>query len=70
MDELLTTKLRKIRCIVTDVDGCLTKGDIYLGPDGQEMKVFCAKDAPRKPRRSDRPQNSADKFVFSLAGKY
>jgi len=47
MDELLRTKLQKIRCIVTDVDGCLTRGDIYLGPDGQEMKVFCAKDAPR-----------------------
>lgn len=40
-------RLQKIRCIVSDVDGVLTDGRIYLDNSGEEIKVFCAKDAPR-----------------------
>lgn len=40
-------RLQRIRCIVSDVDGVLTEGKIYLDENGKEIKVFCAKDAPR-----------------------
>lgn len=34
----------KIKMLVMDVDGTLTDGHIYIGPDGEEMKVFDCKD--------------------------
>ncbi len=34
-----------IKMIVMDVDGTLTDGKIYIGNDGECMKVFCAHDA-------------------------
>ena len=37
-------RLKKIRIIVTDVDGVLTDGRIRLLPSGEEMKVFHARD--------------------------
>lgn len=40
-------RLQKIRCIISDVDGVITDGKIYLDENGKEIKVFCAKDAPR-----------------------
>ncbi len=47
MRENLKARLKKIKCIVCDVDGVLTKGDICLDVNGDELKTFCAKDAPR-----------------------
>jgi len=43
----LEEKLKKIRIIVSDVDGVLTDGKLYLSGQEEEMKVFFAKDAPR-----------------------
>ena len=34
----------KIKMLVMDVDGTLTDGHIYIGPTGEEMKVFNCKD--------------------------
>lgn len=34
----------KIRLLVMDVDGTLTDGQIYIGPDGEHMKAFHAQD--------------------------
>lgn len=34
----------KIRMLVMDVDGTLTDGHIYMGPDGETMKAFSCKD--------------------------
>ena len=34
----------KIKMLVMDVDGTLTDGHIYIGPTGEEMKVFSCKD--------------------------
>ncbi|MBP9668968.1 MAG: HAD hydrolase family protein [Candidatus Pacebacteria bacterium] len=39
-------KLKKIKIVVSDVDGVLTDGKIYLG-GGEELKSFWSKDAPR-----------------------
>lgn len=33
-------KLRAIRLLVLDVDGVLTDGRLYFGPDGEALKVF------------------------------
>ncbi|MBI2670115.1 MAG: HAD-IIIA family hydrolase [Candidatus Yanofskybacteria bacterium] len=43
----LKNKLKKIRVIVTDVDGVLTDGKIYLSDHPEETKAFWAKDKPR-----------------------
>jgi len=40
-------KLKKIKLIVSDVDGVLTDGKIFLDTRGEEMKVFNARDAFR-----------------------
>ena len=42
--ESLKARLNKIKAIVTDVDGVLTDGGIYLSGDAEEMKRFSAKD--------------------------
>ena len=34
----------KIKMLVMDVDGTLTDGHIYMGPEGEAMKVFSCKD--------------------------
>lgn len=36
--------LSKIELLVFDVDGVLTDGRLYVGPDGQEMKAFSVLD--------------------------
>ena len=36
--------LKKIRLVIFDVDGVLTDGSLYYGPDGEFFKVFNAKD--------------------------
>jgi 3-deoxy-D-manno-octulosonate 8-phosphate phosphatase (KDO 8-P phosphatase) len=37
-------KLRKIRCLLMDVDGVLTDGKLYFTSDGQEFKSFDVQD--------------------------
>ena len=37
-------RMKKIRLLVLDVDGVLTDGGIYMGPDGEAMKRFDIKD--------------------------
>jgi 3-deoxy-D-manno-octulosonate 8-phosphate phosphatase (KDO 8-P phosphatase) len=44
ISEDLLTKLRHVRLLVLDVDGTLTDGGIYLGPQGEEFKRFDAHD--------------------------
>src|SRR3989344_7358671 len=44
---ILKRKLKKIRVIVSDVDGVLTDGRIYLLENGDELKSFNAKDGSR-----------------------
>ena len=36
--------MRKIKMLVMDVDGTLTDGCIYMGPQGEAMKAFNAQD--------------------------
>ncbi|MBQ3059354.1 MAG: 3-deoxy-manno-octulosonate cytidylyltransferase [Desulfovibrio sp.] len=40
----LAAKLRKIKLIITDVDGVLTDGSLYYGPEGECIKKFNARD--------------------------
>lgn len=37
-------RLRNIRLVITDVDGVLTDGGLYYGPDGECLKRFHARD--------------------------
>src|SRR5690606_41808200 len=37
-------RARKIRLAVFDVDGVLTDGSLYYGPDGETLKVFNVRD--------------------------
>ncbi|HEV8674162.1 MAG TPA: HAD hydrolase family protein [Methylomirabilota bacterium] len=39
-----TARLRRIRLLVLDVDGVLTDGGLYYGPDGAEWKRFDVRD--------------------------
>ena len=39
-----TKKLNEIELIVSDVDGVLTDGGIYISSDGEETKKFCVED--------------------------
>jgi len=34
----------KIELVISDVDGVLTDGSVYLGEEGAEMKRFCIAD--------------------------
>jgi len=36
--------LKKIRLVIFDVDGVLTDGSLYYGPEGEFFKIFNAKD--------------------------
>ena len=40
----LEERMKRIRLIIMDVDGVLTDGGIYMGPDGEAMKRFCVYD--------------------------
>lgn len=37
-------KLEKIRALATDVDGVLTNGAVYYGPEGERLKRFYIRD--------------------------
>ena len=39
-----TTPFPSIRLLVLDVDGTLTDGAVYMGPNGEAMKAFSAQD--------------------------
>ena len=43
-DSALEDRMKRIRLLVLDVDGVLTDGGIYMGPDGEAMKRFDIKD--------------------------
>lgn len=43
-DKQLHARLGRVRLVVFDVDGVLTDGRIYLTAEGEEMKVFHARD--------------------------
>lgn len=43
-DSLQSDELAKIRAIAFDVDGVLTDGGIWWGPNGEEWKRFCFAD--------------------------
>ncbi|MGH8140905.1 MAG: KdsC family phosphatase [Steroidobacteraceae bacterium] len=36
--------LARIRLLVLDVDGVMTDGRLYFGPDGEQAKSFCVRD--------------------------
>lgn len=40
----MTPDAAQIRLLVLDVDGVLTDGRLYYGPEGEELKVFHARD--------------------------
>jgi 3-deoxy-D-manno-octulosonate 8-phosphate phosphatase (KDO 8-P phosphatase) len=40
----LKNKLEKIKLIISDVDGVLTDGTVFKGPDNLELKRFCVQD--------------------------
>ena len=44
MPRPLDQRLQAIRLLCLDVDGVLTEGQIFLGPDGQESKAFNCRD--------------------------
>lgn len=43
-DSALEERMKRIRLLVLDVDGVLTDGGIYMGPEGEVMKRFDIKD--------------------------
>jgi YrbI family 3-deoxy-D-manno-octulosonate 8-phosphate phosphatase len=42
--DLLTKKLRKIECLIVDVDGVMTDGGMYWSEQGDQIKKFNTKD--------------------------
>ena len=40
----LSERAKIVRCVVFDVDGVLTDGKLYLGPDGAEWKTVSVRD--------------------------
>ena len=44
MDKKILKKLKKIRLIISDVDGVLTDGGMYYSESGEILKKFNAKD--------------------------
>ncbi len=44
MNQEILAKAKKIKLLITDVDGVLTDGKIYLGANQQEFKAFNVKD--------------------------
>jgi len=47
ISQALKTKLKKIKLIVSDVDGVLTDGKVYLTGISEELKAFNTRDALR-----------------------
>ena len=45
MDSQIEGKLKKIKLVITDVDGVLTDGGMYYNQDGECMKKFNTKDS-------------------------
>lgn len=43
-EEALYERAQKVKCLVCDIDGVLTNGNIFIGNDGNDMKVFNAHD--------------------------
>jgi 3-deoxy-D-manno-octulosonate 8-phosphate phosphatase (KDO 8-P phosphatase) len=43
-DEALAARCRRLRLLLTDVDGVMTDGTVLLLPDGQEAKAFHVRD--------------------------
>ena len=44
MDTQLQTKLAALKLVIFDVDGVITDGKLYLGPDGQEWRSTHVRD--------------------------
>ena len=44
MNDRLITIASRIRLLLTDVDGVLTDGSVYYGPEGEVMKRFSIRD--------------------------
>jgi len=44
MAKNLSEKIKKIKVLLLDVDGVLTPGHVFIGPDGNEMQVFSVYD--------------------------
>ncbi|MBI4569077.1 MAG: HAD hydrolase family protein [Planctomycetes bacterium] len=42
--EALVARLAQVRLVVTDVDGTLTDGGVYVGPGGEALKKFSLRD--------------------------
>jgi 3-deoxy-D-manno-octulosonate 8-phosphate phosphatase (KDO 8-P phosphatase) len=40
----LITRAKKIKCLICDIDGVLTKGEIFIDNNGNDMRVFYAQD--------------------------
>jgi len=40
----LNRRMRKIRCLLMDVDGVLTDGKLHIASDGTESKTFDVQD--------------------------
>lgn len=43
-EEELNRRIKRLRLLGLDVDGVLTDGKLYIGAEGEIMKVFCARD--------------------------
>ena len=43
-EENINKRVQNIRFLLSDVDGVLTDGSINIGPDGETLKTFNAKD--------------------------
>ena len=44
MDEQLKSRLAALKLVIFDVDGVITDGKLYLGPDGQEWRSTHVRD--------------------------
>ena len=44
VSDALLARLRRVRLLILDVDGVLTDGRLFYGPDGAEFKAFHAQD--------------------------
>lgn len=44
VSDALQARLRRVRLLILDVDGVLTDGRLFYGPDGTELKAFHVQD--------------------------
>ena len=44
MSDSIQTRAAKVRLAIFDVDGVMTDGKLYLGPNGQEIKTMSVRD--------------------------